>query len=178
MKKRIALTLLFLSFLPFAALAQTGGTFDLTHSVIASGGGSNSAGGGFSVDGTTGQNLAGTISVGTSPPNNQYNIRGGFWAFDPLVLTVAKVSIKGQIKNVDGAGIRNALLTLTRISTGEVRQSFSSSFGYYQFSDLTVGEVYILTVSSRTFSFSPNSRVIILLEELRGEDFTALPEVG
>ena len=173
---KITFTFFIFLFLSFPVKAQTGGTFDLSHNVIASGGGSNSTGGGFSIDGTAGQNLAGTVSVGTSSTNNQLFIRGGFWAFDQLAPTAANALIKGRIKTSDGAGIRNVLVTLSKISTGEVLQSFSSSFGYYQFSDLPVGEVYILTVKSKTFSFSPNSRIIFLSEELTDEDFIALPK--
>ena len=47
---------------PISVLPQTGGTFDLSHSVIATGGGSNSTGGQFQVDGTAGQGFAGTVS--------------------------------------------------------------------------------------------------------------------
>lgn len=54
--------------------AQTGGTFDLSHSVIATGGGSNSTGGQFQIGGTAGQGFAGTAST-TSP----FDVHGGFW---------------------------------------------------------------------------------------------------
>lgn len=168
--------LFFIVLLSAVALPQTGGTFDLSHNVIASGGGSNSTGGSFTIDGTAGQNIAGTVSAGTSSTNNQFFIRGGFWSSDQLAPTAANASIKGCIKTADGAGIRNVLITLTKISTGEILQNFSSSFGYYQFSDLPVGEVYVLTVKSKTFSFSPNSRVIFLSEDLADENFTALPK--
>ncbi|MGQ0542053.1 MAG: hypothetical protein ACT4O9_09425, partial [Blastocatellia bacterium] len=42
--------------------AQTGGTFTITKSVIAGGGG-RTAGGAFTVDGTIGQSVAGTTST-------------------------------------------------------------------------------------------------------------------
>jgi len=54
--------------------AQTGGTFDLSHSVVAGGGGSNSAGGTFQVDGTAGQGVAGIASNGAA-----FELHGGFW---------------------------------------------------------------------------------------------------
>ncbi|MFN0279083.1 MAG: dockerin type I repeat-containing protein [Pyrinomonadaceae bacterium] len=54
--------------------SQTGGTFDLSHSVIATGGGSNSAGGQFQVDGTAGQGVAGTSSTASV-----FDLHGGFW---------------------------------------------------------------------------------------------------
>ena len=52
--------------LQLAALAQSGGTFTITQSVIANGGGQDSMGGTFKVDGTVGQHVAGTSSSGPS----------------------------------------------------------------------------------------------------------------
>jgi hypothetical protein len=66
-------------------IAQTGGTFDLRHSVIAGGGESNSTGGTFNVSGTVGQNVAGTASGGAP-----YDLHGGFW-FQNLAPTAAAV---------------------------------------------------------------------------------------
>lgn len=54
--------------------AQTGGTFELSRSVVAGGGGSNSAGGQFQVDGTAGQGMAGTSSTASV-----FDLHGGFW---------------------------------------------------------------------------------------------------
>lgn len=59
---------------PISVLPQTGGTFDLSHSVIATGGGSNSTGGQFQVDGTAGQGFAGTVSNAAT-----FDVHGGFW---------------------------------------------------------------------------------------------------
>ena len=56
-----------------AVSGQSGGTFTITQSVIANGGGT-SGGSTFSVTGTTGQSLAGTLSNGAP-----FNVRGGFW---------------------------------------------------------------------------------------------------
>jgi hypothetical protein len=57
-----------------AALAQTGGGYDLTWSTI-DGGGGGSTGGGYQLAGTLGQPDAGaTLSGGV------YSLSGGFWA--------------------------------------------------------------------------------------------------
>lgn len=92
-----------------------------------------------------------------------------------LAPTAASASISGRIKTSDGRGISKARLVLANASTGEVSHAVSSSFGYYRFNDLPVGETYILTISSKRFSFKPNTRVIALLDELTDEDFEALP---
>ena len=54
--------------------AQTGGDFTITQSVIAAGGGQQSAGGTFSLDGTSGQSLA-----GTPVSNGNFSVASGFW---------------------------------------------------------------------------------------------------
>jgi hypothetical protein len=154
----------------FSLSAQTGGTYDLSHNVIAGGGGSQSSGGTFTVDATGGQNLAGTISSGGG-----HSLRGGFWAFQALFPTAASVSISGRIRTSGGTGIKNVRLILSNPTTGETFLAISSPFGYYRFDDLPAGQTYILSVSSKRFSFGPNTRVITLFDELINEDFTALP---
>ena len=62
------------SLLNLTIFAQSGGSFEIKQSVIASGGGSGT-GGTFSLDGTIGQPLAGTTSGGAS-----FSILSGFWA--------------------------------------------------------------------------------------------------
>ncbi len=56
-----------------AAIAQTGGGYDLTWYTV-DGGGGTSSGGGYTLSGTAGQPDAGTLSTGT------YTLAGGFWA--------------------------------------------------------------------------------------------------
>lgn len=151
--------------------AQTGGTYDLSHNVIAGGGGSQSIGGTFTVDGTVGQSLAGMVSSGGG-----YSLRGGFWAFQPAAPTAASSSISGRIRTDDGRGIRNVRLTLTNPLSGEILAALSSLFGYYRFDNVGVGQIYILSVNSKRYRFEPDLRVIILLDELTDEDFIALPQ--
>ena len=71
----IALTLLALAtmrnFMP--ALAQSGGSYDLTWNSIDGGGAMFSVGGTYSLGGTIGQADAGTMSGGA------YTLNGGFW---------------------------------------------------------------------------------------------------
>ena len=148
---------------------QSGGTFVIEKSVIA-GGGQQSANGNYTVTGTIGQPLAGTLSSGAT-----YSLRGGFWAAQPFAPTAAAASISGRIRTADGRGIRNVRLMLSNATTGETFNAISSPFGYYRFDNILVGQTYILTISAKRFSFNPNTRVITLLDELNNEDFDALP---
>ena len=56
-----------------AAVAQTGGGYDLSWHTV-DGGGGTSSGGGYTVTGTAGQPDTGTLSGGS------YTVAGGFWA--------------------------------------------------------------------------------------------------
>ena len=72
--RRLMLALLVAAILgASAALAQTGGGYDLTWSTIDGGGGS-SAGSGYQLTGTLGQPDAGAMLSGGA-----YSLSGGFW---------------------------------------------------------------------------------------------------
>src|SRR4051812_18476022 len=74
MKNEIIVTVSFIVlFLAGGVLAQSGGGFTITKSVIAGGGG-RSTGGTFSIDSTIGQSIAGTPSSGAT-----FTLISGFW---------------------------------------------------------------------------------------------------
>ncbi len=152
------------------ALAQSGGTFSLSHSVVASGGGSDSTGGSFSVSGTVGQGHAGTRSTAAN-----YDLRSGFW-FQNLIPTAASVSVSGRVATFEGRGIANARLTLLS-PDGTIRAANSNLFGYYRFDNVEVGQTYILEVNSKHFSFAEPVRVFNLVDELTDMNFVALIHV-
>lgn len=77
--KSILFIWLFLWLCGVLANAQSGSTFEITQSVIAGGGGQNSAGGTFALDGTIGQAIAGGALDG-SP----FAVTSGFRNFTPL----------------------------------------------------------------------------------------------
>lgn len=149
--------------------AQTGGGFDLSHNVIAAGGG-RSAAGGFAIEGTAGQPSAGTISAGSS-----YSARGGFWAFQTLAPTAAQVSVAGRVSTASGLGIRNASIRLTA-ADGAIRFTQTGSFGFFRFEGVAVGATYVLEVSSKRFTFAAPIRVLSVAEAITDADFIAEPE--
>jgi hypothetical protein len=48
----------------------------------------------------------------------------------------------------------------------------TSSFGYYRFEDVQVGESFVMNVNSRSFRFVP--RVVTVNDTLTDVDFTGL----
>jgi hypothetical protein len=153
-----------------AVHAQTGGPYDLTHNVIATGGGSNSTGGVFSISGTVGQPAAGVSSTNFPP---QYDLHGGFW-FQNLAPTSAGVSITGRVTTAAGNGIRGVRLVLMS-PDGTRRLATTTTFGYYAFDGVPAGGTYVLEISARRYTFADPSRVISVQDHLTGVDFTALP---
>ena len=171
MKKLILLTLtlvLTLSALPATAQIATGGAYALEQSVIANGGGNSAAGGAFSLDGTVGQAVAGNAVSG--PP---FAVTSGFWNSTPLAPTAATVSVTGQVRTANGAGIRNAVITLTGLD-GSTQIARSGSFGYYRFNEVLAGETYIVSIASKRFRFATPTIVIAVLDEVAGLDFVAV----
>ena len=76
-RKLLALACVLLLAVPLMAYAQSGGGFDLTWSALDGGGGTVSAGAGYSLGGTLGQTDAGTLTGGG------FTLTGGFWAGAP-----------------------------------------------------------------------------------------------
>lgn len=144
--------------------AQTGGEFDLSHSVIA-GGGSASIGGAFRLDGTAGQSLAGTLSTGTPPAGNVLSLRGGFWAFGQIAPTSALVSVSGRVTTCDGSGIRNTVLKLTA-PDGSITMAQTSSFGNFMFASVQAGQTYILEIIDGRHTFAEPVRMIFVSDEI------------
>lgn len=162
--KRVFLILLF----SHSVFAQSGGTFQIENSTLSSGGNRNS-GGNFSLDSTAGQTLAGGV-----PQNARFSIQSGFWTTN-LVPTAANVSIGGRVRTLNGQGIRNAVVTLTA-PDGTTRSTKTASFGYYRFEDVTIGETYVLIVSSKRFVFTNPTQIVTIKEELTALDFLAIEQ--
>ena len=127
---------------------QSGGTFQIEKSVIAGGGG-QTAGGTFTLDGTIGEPVAGTTSTGDT-----FELGGGFWGGGTTPSSNATVS--GRALTSDGRGLRNATVSLTD-SQGVRRTTTTSSFGFFLFDNVSTGGTYTFRVSSRLFRYMPQT---------------------
>jgi hypothetical protein len=99
----------------------------------------------------------------------------GGWGLEFLAPTAAQASISGRVTTADGTAIRNAEMVLTGNSLETPLRVTTSSFGYFSFDNLAIGETYVLTVNSRRFTFQVPSRVISLTDNATGIDFVADP---
>ena len=90
-----------------------------------------------------------------------------------LAPTAAGATLGGRISTASGNGIRGAVVTLSGGNLPEPRTALTSSFGYYNFENLEAGSSYILTVSSKRFTFANPTRVINLLDNVTDADFVS-----
>ena len=167
MSNRFTIKIIILMLFCATIQAQTGGTFTVTQSVIAGGGGTSADTANiFTLDGAIGQAFTATSA------NSGFNVRSGFFtSAAPLAPTAAAASLSGRIRTEAGKGIRNVRLTLMNTATGEIFYAGSGNFGFYRFENLAVGEGYILTISAKRFTFNPNTIYISLSGDLTETDF-------
>ena len=90
-----------------------------------------------------------------------------------FAITAAPADVDGRVTTSAGSGIRGAYLTLTDLSTGEVRTVVTNNFGYYRFTGMMTDDVYNLTVSAKRYTFATNSQTFTLRDSLSGVNFTA-----
>ncbi|MET0753256.1 MAG: carboxypeptidase-like regulatory domain-containing protein [Pyrinomonadaceae bacterium] len=149
--------------------AQVAGNppFKLDQAVVAAGGGTSTTNV-YKIEGTIAQPVAGkTVS------NASYTIRSGFFTPPPFGATAALAKISGRVTTFDGRGIRNVTILLSNGGGSLPRSARTSSFGYFTFEDVPVGEVYILTIRPKQFRFSQNSQVISLFDDVTDISFIA-----
>jgi len=89
------------------------------------------------------------------------------------MVPVANTSISGRVLTAEGAGIRNAIVTLTSPTLPAPVSVKTGSFGSYSFAGLQIGVRYTVTVTTRKFSFTQTSRTVTPGANVTGFDFSA-----
>jgi len=85
--------------------------------------------------------------------------------------SAAGVEISGRVVTPDGRGLRNAIVSMID-SKGVTRRATTSSFGYYRFDDVEVGEAYVMSVSSKRYRYTP--RLVQVFDTLAEVNFVGL----
>jgi hypothetical protein len=96
----------------------------------------------------------------------------GLWGIGEMV-DPGPVSISGSVLTSGGAGIRNAVVTITGGNLPGPVNAQTGQFGTYSFSGLQSGEVYTVRVDAKRFRFSPNSRQVTPFADVTGVNFKA-----
>lgn len=121
------------------------------------------------------------VTTGTNSYNSTTQVctvSGVTTSLSPFVIaqelapSAATVSVGGRISAANGNGIRNVRVTLTDAS-GNTRTAKSSSFGYYRFDEVAVGETYTISVAAKRFTFNQPTQILTVQEDLSEVDFVA-----
>lgn len=86
----------------------------------------------------------------------------------------AEAVVSGRVVTADGAGVRNAMVTIAGGNLSEPIVARTGPFGFYSF-EVPAGQSYVLSVRSKQFFFAESTRVINLGEDFAELDFVALP---
>jgi hypothetical protein len=106
-----------------------------------------------------------TLTTGASGANN-HTYDFGFY----VAPTAANASINGAV--YDGKkGLARVTVTLSGGGLIQPRVTQTSTFGYYYFEDLPVGQTYVVTVSSKKYYFPTPSIVINLQDSISDANF-------
>lgn len=93
-----------------------------------------------------------------------------------LAPSSAPGSISGRLSMDNGRALRGSSVRVTNMTTGQEWASVTSSFGYFTFSGLPTGTLYMVSVDeSKRHVFSPASQTVTLDGDLQGIDFFASP---
>jgi hypothetical protein len=90
----------------------------------------------------------------------------------PLAPTAADGSIEGRVVTGAGTGIMNALVTIVKASTGDVRTARTNAMGFFRIEDLETGELYLVRVAHKRYRFPVEPYVLTLDDNVTGLTFT------
>lgn len=88
--------------------------------------------------------------------------------------TSSDVTVSGRVVDSAGRGIRNVYVSLTD-QQGRMYAANTGTFGYYQFGGIATGQICVISVAAKRFSFSEPALVISVNNDATGIDFVANP---
>ena len=98
--------------------------------------------------------------------------KGSVERLDP---SASNASITGRVLTANGRGIVNAVVIISGGGLTSPMRVRTTSFGYYTFDWLPVGETYVLQVASKRYTFQTPSVLVTLQDDLADADFVADP---
>lgn len=143
----------------------SGGPYTIEQSVIAGGGGASTAGP-YTMEGTVGQPAAGTGMTASG-----YFMRGGFWTPAPFGPTAATVTVSGRVTYGQSIGIKNINVILAGGKLTAPKIAITNQLGQYLFEDVEAGQSYVLSISSKRFTFAEPVKFFNVFEALTDVNF-------
>lgn len=85
-------------------------------------------------------------------------------AFPAVATKHVSHTVIGRVTNAKGRPISHARLTLTD-NENVTRVAYTSSFGYYRFDNIPSGDLYVLSVSHKSYLFGTPTQVIEIFDD-------------
>ena len=109
---------------------------------------------------------------GAFQPLGADGVVAGGWGIQFLAPTAAGVSVSGQVRTSQ-MPIANATVTISGGDLDAPRAVKTNGFGNYSFEGLTAGQIYVVTVAAKRYTFAQSSIVLNVGENVTGADFEA-----
>lgn len=77
------------------------------------------------------------------------------WTLFPLAPTAANVAVSGRVLAANNSGVSGALVTIQDLTGQTLLTARTNQFGYFNISDVPVGDSYILQIKRKGLVFSP-----------------------
>lgn len=90
--------------------------------------------------------------------------------------SAAPVSLSGRVMDASGRGVSGSTITVLNPNSGAAIRVRSNPFGYYTVTGLPAGELFVVTIIDKRYTFSNDTRSVTLNEDLADMDFIANPE--
>lgn len=90
-----------------------------------------------------------------------------------LAVSAAPAGFSGRVSTRFGAGIKNALVTVSGGNLSAPITRITNTFGYYRFDGLEAGQSYVVSVLAKQATFDQPSVVVNLIDDLTGVDFVS-----
>ena len=117
---------------------------------------------------------AGTINAALNTASISGVTQFSEWGVGLVAPTAAAVTIGGRVVTADGRGIGRTIVTLSG-PTGVIATAITNPFGYYRF-NATAGAGYVVSVSSKSYTFAEPSVVINPTDNITNLNFISEPD--
>ena len=87
--------------------------------------------------------------------------------------TSATAYVGGRVVDASGRGISKAQVTILNTQDNARTTVSTNAFGYYSFGELDIGNFYMVTVGSKSYSFKNNLQMFQLFEDMTEVNFVA-----
>jgi Putative Ig domain/Carboxypeptidase regulatory-like domain len=150
------LTVGYLSVFYTKALATIGGTAPYTYSLA---GGSLPPGLMLNSNGTISgmPNTPGAYPFDVLVTDSAGNFKRESFDLSIKAPTAASASVRGRVVNEFGRPLSRASVSVLNAQTGEIRFASTNFMGYFNFTDLTVGDFYIVQTQRKGYQFDSNN---------------------